>query len=151
MKSPTFALLQVRGFVALSHYEKYGRAYYTKNKQKEKQRNKDYYLKIGHVKKQESYLEKRTRILKNRYGITEAEYLNLLSIQGNVCAICKEPPKENRNLDIDHCHRTNKVRGLLCNNCNRGLGHMKDSIERLETAIKYLKGDITGHGGTCGA
>jgi len=51
------------------------------------------------------------------------------------CVICGSTEK----LVVDHCHITNKVRGMLCNHCNRGLGHFKDNIESLEKAIKYLK------------
>jgi hypothetical protein len=47
-------------------------------------------------------------------------------------------------LHIDHCHKTGKVRGLLCGNCNVGLGHFKDSVELLQQAAEYLKenGDV---------
>lgn len=50
------------------------------------------------------------------------------------CTICGV--KEN--LVVDHCHKTNKIRGLLCNHCNRGLGHFKDDPELLEFAKIYL-------------
>jgi hypothetical protein len=42
-------------------------------------------------------------------------------------------------LGVDHCHQTGKVRGLLCRDCNLSIGHMKDSVERLKAAIKYLE------------
>lgn len=42
-------------------------------------------------------------------------------------------------LYIDHCHKTNQVRGLLCFSCNSALGHFKDNVESLKKAIKYLK------------
>lgn len=83
---------------------------------------------------------------KTRYGITPEEYDTILKEQNNVCAICKNPEtaKEHRTgnvrkLAIDHCHTTNKVRGLLCASCNQGLGKFKDSINLLENAIKYIK------------
>lgn len=53
------------------------------------------------------------------------------------CAICGKPPRAR--LQIDHNHKTGKYRGLLCDNCNIGLGHFKDSPELLRKAIDYLK------------
>lgn len=71
-------------------------------------------------------------------NFTYQDYLKLSKKQGNVCAICKKPEK-NKRLATDHCHTKNKVRGLLCHNCNSLLGHAKDNIEILKLAIKYLK------------
>ncbi len=77
--------------------------------------------------------------------IEKNEYLNLLSIQKNRCAICKDTEtKFNKNgsikrLSIDHCHKSHFIRGLLCNNCNHLIGNSKDSIEILKSAIAYLK------------
>jgi hypothetical protein len=100
--------------------------------------------------KQEYYRQtRRTTILKNRYGITEDDYDVMFKEQDGLCAICKQP-STHKNLDVDHNHETNKVRGLLCNNCNRGLGHLQDSVLVLESAINYLKRDISGKGGSCG-
>ena len=60
--------------------------------------------------------------------------------QNYCCAICKtHSDLLPRNLAVDHCHTTGKVRGLLCTNCNIGLGMLKDSSEILNLAIKYLK------------
>jgi hypothetical protein len=77
--------------------------------------------------------------MKGRYGITIRldDYLSLIEKSNGVCAICGK--KENKKLAIDHCHTTNKLRGLLCSKCNRGLGYFDDKIELLEKAIKYLK------------
>lgn len=113
-----------------SHYEKYGRKYYLKNKEK--------LIEASRLQKLRTYKTKRDYILKNRYGIEEFDYNKLLTNQNGVCAICKQPPKENKRLDVDHCHTTKKLRGLLCNNCNRGLGHFKDSQELLLKAKIYL-------------
>jgi hypothetical protein len=57
--------------------------------------------------------------------------------QEGKCAICKEP-ETTRVLSIDHCHKTNKVRGLLCQRCNLGLGNFLDSRGNLQSAIDYL-------------
>lgn len=79
---------------------------------------------------------KRAKYRFKKYGIIESEYLLMLEDQNNLCLICKE------NLVkpvIDHCHDTGKVRGVLCNNCNAILGFANDSIDILESAIKYLQ------------
>jgi peptide methionine sulfoxide reductase MsrB len=60
--------------------------------------------------------------------------------QGGLCAICQKPYDwETSALYIDHCHTTGKVRGLLCRNCNKGLGHFFDDVANLARAIEYLK------------
>lgn len=56
-----------------------------------------------------------------------------------VCDICNAPYKERRRHNIDHCHRTGKIWGLLCDDCNMGLGKFKDSPELLEKAKQYLE------------
>lgn len=81
--------------------------------------------------------EARTRSVHRQYGLAPGEYDKMFAAQGGVCAICGAPPKS-KALDIDHDHATNRVRGLLCNRCNVGLGHFKDSIPTLGAAIGYL-------------
>jgi hypothetical protein len=77
-----------------------------------------------------------------KYGLTEEEYNNLLSKQDNKCAICSSVQSHRTNtsynLFVDHCHKTNRVRGLLCHHCNVGIGHFKDNKELLQKAIDYL-------------
>jgi hypothetical protein len=63
-----------------------------------------------------------TKRLKHLYGITRDEYYQIRDRQGGVCAICFAPPPLNRRLDVDHCHLTGDVRGLLCTACNRFMG-----------------------------
>lgn len=77
-----------------------------------------------------------------RVRISAEEYKRRAEEQQNRCAVCqKEAHKDFRGrLAVDHCHITNKVRGLLCHNCNLMLGHAKDSVEVLEKAAKYLEG-----------
>lgn len=132
-----------------SPYEKYGKKYYEKNKQKELSRaRKSYYEGEGRLKKKEQYRSsRRNTILKSRYGITESDYYTMFSKQEGKCAICLvDYCLSKRSLDVDHNHSTGVVRGLLCNNCNRGLGHFQDSPLFLLNAYKYL----TGKGGSCG-
>jgi hypothetical protein len=77
--------------------------------------------------------------LKKNYGITLAQYNEMLTNQNNSCLICNTNQNElSKKLVVDHDHLTGKVRGLLCDKCNRGLGHFNDNIETLIQAIKYL-------------
>ena len=82
--------------------------------------------------------------LKNNYGITTEDYERMLSEQDNKCKICLgsgfSMKKEHKVLlVVDHCHTTGRVRGLLCHNCNRALGLLKDKEDNLLRAIEYLK------------
>lgn len=83
----------------------------------------------------------RERKLKKKYNLTEEEYNIMLENQNNRCAICKSESSlsTTKHFHIDHCHKTNIVRGLLCIKCNMGLGNFNDNIDYLETAINYLK------------
>lgn len=80
--------------------------------------------------------------LKQIYGIDVKIYNEMLIAQNYECKICKTKhqahSRESR-LHIDHCHKSTKIRALLCTQCNKGLGHFRDNIEFLETAIAYLK------------
>lgn len=80
---------------------------------------------------------KRVIHVENLYGLSEAEYTERISGQGNLCAICRQKD-EMKVLCVDHDHATGKVRGLLCNNCNVGLGNFRDNPKILESAIAYL-------------
>ncbi len=60
--------------------------------------------------------------------------------QGYSCAICGETERNlNRGLFVDHCHKTGKIRGLLCIKCNMAMGLMSDDIDVLASAISYLQ------------
>jgi len=75
--------------------------------------------------------------LLNKYNLTTDDYNKLLLNQNKVCAICNK--ESYRNLCVDHDHKTGKIRALLCDLCNTGLGKFKDNTELLEKAILYLK------------
>tara|TARA_R110002049_G_scaffold112439_1_gene261927 strand:+ start:10 stop:498 length:489 start_codon:yes stop_codon:yes gene_type:complete len=77
----------------------------------------------------------------SRYGITEFVFNNMLINQNYRCAICMLKFNDNTP-NIDHCHKTEKVRGLLCSNCNRGIGLLKDNTTIISNAIKYLNKEI---------
>lgn len=84
------------------------------------------------------------KFLKNTYGISLEDYQELFNKQQGRCAICgssgfKMKVENRQSIVIDHCHENGHVRGLLCHNCNRGLGLFQDSPELLEKAIEYLK------------
>lgn len=86
--------------------------------------------------------------LRKNYSISLEEYQNLYELQNGLCGICnsvgfKISKNQRQNIVIDHCHKSGKVRGLLCHNCNRGLGLFKDSKEYLYNAILYLEGATT--------
>ncbi len=97
------------------------------------------------------YSEDKTRIrslnraseFKNKYRITLEQYDVLLKEQNNLCAICKKHSDDcpKQILYVDHCHKSKAVRGLLCMNCNTAIGHLKDDILILESAIQYLEGN----------
>lgn len=81
-----------------------------------------------------------------RHGMTEADYLAMFEAQGGACVICRQPEtRTNRRgerylLAIDHDHETGQVRGLLCQECNKGLGAFDDDPDRLTAAAAYLIG-----------
>lgn len=74
-----------------------------------------------------------------RYGITLERYEALLAEQGGVCAICKSDTLVKMHFSVDHCHKTGKVRALLCQHCNAGLGNFKDSPEIMDAAAAYVR------------
>lgn len=72
-----------------------------------------------------------------RYGLTYADYVEMLAAQNGGCRICGQAPGKRR-LAVDHDHQTGKVRGLLCGRCNSGLGFFQDDSARMRQAIAYL-------------
>lgn len=117
------------------------REYYAKNKkiilEKEKIKNKEI-RKNNPDKIRET---KRRIYIKTTYGITLDDYNNMLKEQNFKCKICNREHEEsppNRRLHIDHCHRTGRVRALLCQHCNNGIGSFKDDISIINKAISYL-------------
>jgi len=77
----------------------------------------------------------KSKRLQYMYGLSDVDHAKLLKAQSNACAICKRDIK----LAVDHDHVTGKVRGLLCLQCNSGLGMFRDNQKYLTAAIRYLK------------
>ena len=82
----------------------------------------------------------KTRYLRRNYNRSFEQYQSLIDAQQGTCAICNKVPdaKDRWTLQIDHCHKTGKVRGLLCVNCNTSLGKFNDDPVLLQKASKYL-------------
>lgn len=76
--------------------------------------------------------------LKRTYNITLEDYKLLAEKQDYLCKICRKTNLDGRVLSVDHCHKTKKVRGLLCGKCNMGIGMFNDDILLLKEAINYL-------------
>ncbi len=109
-------------------YQEYDKKRYLKFRKELLAKRKEYRYK--HPKKV------RNTKLKTKYGITLKDYYKLKRNQSNKCVICRQRKKK---LVVDHCHKTNKVRGLLCVKCNTYLGYIQEDISTLKSAIKYLQ------------
>ena len=89
----------------------------------------------------------RWRRIKKKYGLTKEQWYKIYNDQNGCCYICRRTEKQIRKskskyLMVDHCHDTNRVRGLLCGNCNRHvLPGVKENVEMAERLVKYLKED----------
>ncbi len=127
----------------------HGQRYYEANREKVLERQKlRYTAKREEIRlySQKWHLANRQKLtqyrlihqLKKQYGLTLEQYNAMLAEQHGLCAICKKPPTKRR-LDVDHDHADGHVRQLLCERCNKGLGCFGDSLELLETAVRYMR------------
>jgi hypothetical protein len=102
----------------------------------EREQNKKWRHRTIHLRREEQFV----RNLKRKFQMTPEQYWQMFADQNNGCAICqKAASKSGKKLAVDNCHTTNKIRGLLCNECNTGLGLFDDKIEVLQAAIEYLR------------
>lgn len=85
--------------------------------------------------------ERQLETIVKSHGISVEQFEAMLARQGGVCAICKRPQtvKRRRRLSIDHCHKTGVIRGLLCDQCNTGIGNLREDPAVLQAAIEYLR------------
>lgn len=114
--------------------KEYKRQYFQKNKERIIQKRKN-----NPINSDKQFLY----FIKSKYGVSELEYKRMLDERDYCCDICglrqMGNAKNKDKLCIDHCHTTDKIRGLLCRNCNSAIGYFKDNIEVIEKSIKYLK------------
>lgn len=75
-----------------------------------------------------------------KFGLTATEYREMAAKYNGVCPICNRT--DSRRLSVDHCHTTGKIRGMLCNTCNIGLGKFRDNPMWLRNAALYLEGTL---------
>lgn len=110
------------------------------------QNNKEYYRKWGveyrsKPDKKEAHWKRETN---RKFGPNTTNiYYELLEKQNNTCAICftLDPKTKNKKWCVDHDHNAGNIRGLLCSNCNLGLGHFQDNTTFLCQAVNYLGGE----------
>lgn len=115
--------------------QKYSKIYYKKNRKSQLLKTKKYRQKNKDI----HYKNVKNAKYKRQFGITLEDYYKISELQNHRCAICGKE-ENGKQLAVDHCHETGKVRGLLCSNCNLGLGKLGDSIESVGKALAYLKG-----------
>lgn len=111
-------------------YKLYQNSWRKKNIEKVRKSARDWMKRNYNGKVKNTYLLR-------KYGINLKEYNELVLSQNNKCAICKQE-ELGKSLAVDHNHETGEVRGLLCEDCNRGIGILKEDIKRLSAAIEYL-------------
>ena len=128
----------VRGWRCRVCHAAYMRGWNSKHKDTISKRNKEY--KIKYPKK---YKDSQ---LRNSYGITLEEYNVLLEAQNGKCASCgelevavKNHSDQKRDLAVDHCNSTGRIRGLLCARCNTAIGLARDDVDVLRSMIRYLE------------
>lgn len=127
----------------------YSRRWYRTNKTKHRAATRRHYAENREeisAREKRRYKDNRSAIiararvnyLRREYGLSPADYDQLLIEHSGRCAICETAATK---LVVDHDHAAGHLRGLLCSNCNVGLGHFKDDPARLTTAIRYLEED----------
>jgi hypothetical protein len=78
-------------------------------------------------------------VLRRKYGLNRCDYEVIVETQDGRCAVCAETLTTRQHTHVDHCHETGRVRGILCKNCNNGLGMFRDRPDILRTAAEYLE------------
>lgn len=107
------------------------------------ERAKAYYAKHNKPRTEEEKEARWVSELRQRYGLTLDGYQEILKRQNGVCAICEGQPNgpgaDKGRFHVDHCHRTGKVRGLLCGKCNTAIGLLDDDAKRAMRVARYIE------------
>lgn len=111
------------------------RSYYREYNKSHLEKHRDANLKYERIHKDRIV----NRKLLQKYGISLAEKIQLFEKQLGLCAICEFKFESIYSAHVDHCHKTRKVRGLLCSSCNLMIGKAKDRIDILQKAVQYLR------------
>lgn len=126
--------------------KEYHKLYGQKNRDSILAHKKEYHSRAEVKKRVAEFQNKYRKTPKGRFlhtagskYISFEDYLILEKKHKGLCSICKKQCSSGKKLSIDHCHKTNKVRGLLCSNCNLGIGKFYDNPLLLKRAVSYLK------------
>lgn len=113
---------------------------YWKNPEQSRKKVDDYRKHLRQTDPHKLFISARKTNLKKCYGITIEQYQLILESQDLKCAVCNKEHQEleKKRLVVDHCHTTNKVRGLLCNNCNTALGLLKENVQVVDKLKDYI-------------
>jgi hypothetical protein len=87
----------------------------------------------------ERFKTRKNHYYKRNFGISVSDFERMVREQDSRCAICDKQEKDGRNLAVDHCHKTNKVRALLCGQCNMLLGRIENNPKLIKKMMIYLK------------
>lgn len=141
----------------LSYYQKWKLRHPEKHQEVYKRSNKKVYSKLSPEEREArkfaerkrwkglSEKARREKWLKSKYNLSYEQYEDMYKEQGGKCYTCSVPISIEAKLNghdtacVDHCHTTGKIRGLLCNHCNRAIGLLKENIETLSNIINYLR------------
>lgn len=107
--------------------------WYRNNKERATAARKRYYA----ANRKQIGKQNRANRLRRQYGLTPQQYREMWKRQGKRCAVCLKRPRTKARRHVDHCHDTGKVRGILCQSCNHGLGFLP-TVKVLKQAIRYL-------------
>lgn len=145
-RNPTYAVDKVREYKArdpegyAARRNKWQKEFHARNPTYRIDKMREYRMKYP----QQLAILRRRVALKALYSLSPNDYDMMLKNQRGRCGICKTQKfsRSGKRPCVDHCHKTNRVRGLLCHRCNMGLGMFFDSVNTLAVAIKYLQGEL---------